>query len=104
MYNFVFECVLVIFRFFVFHAKSSTTNNHRKGSSDTPKFPQSFFSIAQNWFKILRSKIGLWSFFGAIFCTFDLKKDFFLVFLVNFLQKLLFNLPILLRLPNLLKL
>ena len=44
MYNFVFECVLVIFRFFfVFHVKSSATNDHQKGSSDTPKFPQSFF-------------------------------------------------------------
>ena len=60
--NFVFGYILVFF--FVFHAKSGTTNINRNGSSDISyKSPfnrdsieietfQCFLSVEKNWFEI----------------------------------------------------
>ena len=44
--GFLYSGVLVFFFFFVFHAKSGTTNSHLKGSSDIPNWsPQKIYDI-----------------------------------------------------------
>ena len=56
--DFVFECVLNLFLFpFVFHAKLSTTNNHRTQLGDISitlkHLPKNFLGLGKNWFKII---------------------------------------------------